>query len=115
MVGIFLDVNFVNTIDLSLVKSTHKLGFITVKKVSYEMFHNKIRQISLISAFLLLFLTYPSFAGQLSLRVIPETINAGDTVRIEFINQHQPIKNYAIQIIFFDDNCCPVQPLCKRS
>ena len=63
------------------------------------MFHNKIKHISIISAFLLLFLTYPSFAGQLSLRVIPESINAGDTVRIEFIDQHQPIKNYEIQII----------------
>ena len=64
----------------------------------YEMFYNKIRQIFLILAFLL-FLTYPSFADQLSLRVIPESINAGDTVRIKFIGQHQPIKNYEIQII----------------
>lgn len=63
------------------------------------MFHNKIKYISLISAFLLLFLKYPSFAGQLSLRVFPGNINAGDTVRIEFIDQHQPIKNYEIQII----------------
>ena len=59
----------------------------------------KIAKTSLFCVLLFLILPNYLFANQYSLTVFPKDINAGDTVRIDFIDQHQPIKNYAIQII----------------
>ena len=65
------------------------------------MYNNQSKKIFRLFILIFIVIQFASiaFAGQLSLRVIPESINAGDTVRIEFIDQYQPIKNYEIQII----------------